>query len=168
MELLSPSFGIFFWQLIAIIGAIFILKKFFFKIVFNILEKRETMITTSIENAKRIDEELKKIELIKKNSLEEIESKKTQTLKEVEDLKNKLIAEAKENAKNIENRLINEAKKEIERQKQQFKDQYNAEIAKLAIIVSEKLLQKELSEDNKQNIFLNTIISETIKTSSRY
>lgn len=168
MELLSPSFGIFFWQLIAIIGAIFILKKFFFKIVFNILEKRETMITTSIENAKRIDKELKKIELIKKNSLEEIESKKTQTLKEVEDLKNKLIAEAKENAKNIENKLIDEAKKEIERQKQQFKDQYNAEIAKLAIIVSEKLLQKELSEDNKQNIFLNTIISETIKTSSRY
>ena len=168
MELLSPSFGIFFWQLIAVVGAIFILKKFFFKIVFNILEKRETMIATSIENAKRIDKELKKIELIKKNSLEEIESKKTQTLKEVEDLKNKLIAEAKENAKNIENRLINEAKKEIERQKQQFKDQYNAEIAKLAIIVSEKLLQKELSEDNKQNIFLNTIISETIKTNSRY
>ena len=168
MELLSPSFGIFFWQLIAVIGAIFILKKFFFKIVFNILEKRETMITTSIENAKRIDEELKKIELIKKNSLEEIESKKAQTLKEVEDLKNKLIAEAKENAKNIENKLIDEAKKEIERQKQQFKDQYNAEIAKLAIIVSEKLLQKELSENNKQNIFLNTIISETIKTSSRY
>ena len=168
MELLSPSFGIFFWQLIAVIGAIFILKKFFFKIVFNILEKRETMIATSIENAKRIDEELKKIELIKKNSLEEIERKKTQTLKEVEDLKNKLIAEAKENAKNIENKLIDEAKKEIERQKQQFKDQYNAEIAKLAIIVSEKLLQKELSEDNKQNIFLNTIISETIKTNSRY
>ena len=168
MELLSPSFGIFFWQLIAVIGAIFILKKFFFKIIFNILEKRETMITTSIENAKRIDEELKKIELIKKNSLEEIESKKLQTLKEVEDLKNKLIAEAKENAKNIENKLIDEAKKEIERQKQQFKDQYNAEIAKLAIIVSEKLLQKELSEDNKQNIFLNTIISETIKTNSRY
>ena len=168
MELLSPSFGIFFWQLIAVVGAIFILKKFFFKIVFNILEKRETMIATSIENAKRIDEELKKIELIKKNSLEEIESKKTQTLKEVEDLKNKLIEEAKENAKNIENKLIDEAKKEIERQKQQFKDQYNAEIAKLAIIVSEKLLQKELSEDNKQNIFLNTIISETIKTSSRY
>ena len=168
MELLSPSFGIFFWQLIAVIGAIFILKKFFFKIVFNILEKRETMITTSIENAKRIDEELKKFELIKKNSLEEIESKKTQTLKEVEDLKNKLITEAKENAKNIENKLIDEAKKEIARQKQQFKDQYNAEIAKLAIIVSEKLLQKELSEDNKQNIFLNTIISETIKTNSRY
>ena len=168
MELLSPSFGIFFWQLIAVIGAIFILKKFFFKIVFNILEKRETMIATSIENAKTIDEELKKIELIKKNSLEEIERKKTQTLKEVEDLKNKLIAEAKENAKNIENKLIDEAKKEIERQKQQFKDQYNAEIAKLAIIVSEKLLQKELSEDNKQNIFLNTIISETIKTNSRY
>ena len=59
MELLSPSFGIFFWQLIAVIGAIFTLKKFFFKIVFNILEKRETMIATSIENAKRIDEELK-------------------------------------------------------------------------------------------------------------
>lgn len=168
MELLSPSFGIFFWQFVAVISVIFILKKFFFKIIFNILEKRETMITTSIENAKRIDKELKKIELIKKNSLEEIESKKTQTLKEVEDLKNKLIEEAKENAKNIENKLIDEAKKEIERQKQQFKDQYNAEIAKLAIIVSEKLLQKELSEDNKQNIFLNTIISETIKTSSRY
>ena len=168
MDLLSPSFGVFFWQFVAVISVIFILKKFFFKIIFNILEKRETMITTSIENAKRIDEELKKIELIKKNSLEEIESKKTQTLKEVEDLKNKLIAEAKENAKNIENKLIDEAKKEIERQKQQFKDQYNAEIAKLAIIVSEKLLQKELSEDNKQNIFLNTIISETIKTRSRY
>lgn len=168
MDLLSPSFGVFFWQFVAVISVIFILKKFFFKIIFNILEKRETMITTSIENAKRIDEELKKIELIKKNSLEEIESKKTQTLKEVEDLKNKLIAEAKENAKNIENKLIDEAKKEIERQKQQFKDQYNAEIAKLAIIVSEKLLQKELSEDNKQNIFLNTIISETIKTNSRY
>ena len=168
MDLLSPSFGVFFWQFVAVISVIFILKKFFFKIIFNILEKRETMITTSIENAKRIDEELKKIELIKKNSLEEIESKKTQTLKEVEDLKNKLIAEAKENAKNIENKLIDEAKKEIERQKQQFKDQYNAEIAKLAIIVSEKLLQKELSEDNKQNIFLNTIISETIKINSRY
>ena len=168
MDLLSPSFGVFFWQFVAVISVIFILKKFFFKIIFNILEKRETMITTSIENAKRIDEELKKIELIKKNSLEEIESKKTQTLKEVEDLKNKLIAEAKENAKNIENKLIDEAKKEIERQKQQFKDQYNAEIAKLAIIVSEKLLQKELSKDNKQNIFLNTIISETIKTNSRY
>ena len=168
MDLLSPSFGVFFWQFVAVISVIFILKKFFFKIIFNILEKRETMITTSIENAKRIDEELKKIELIKKNSLEEIESKKTQTLKEVEDLKNKLIAEAKENAKNIENKLIDEAKKEIERQKQQFKDQYNAEIAKLAIIVSEKLLQKELSEDNKQNIFLNTIINETVKTNSRY
>ena len=168
MDLLSPSFGVFFWQFVAVISVIFILKKFFFKIIFNILEKRETMITTSIENAKRIDEELKKIELIKKNSLEEIESKKTQTLKEVEDLKNKLIEEAKENAKNIENKLIDEAKKEIERQKQQFKDQYNAEIAKLAIIVSEKLLQKELSEDNKQNIFLNTIINETVKTNSRY
>ena len=168
MNLLSPSFGVFFWQFIAVISVIFILKKFFFRIVFNILEKREVMITDSIENAKKIDEELKKIELIKKNSLKEIENKKTQTLKEVEDLKNKLIEEARRNAKNIENKLIDEAQKEIERKKQQFKDQYNAEIAKLAIIISEKLLQKELSEENKQNIFLNTIISETIKTNFRY
>ena len=168
MDLLSPSFGVFFWQFIAVISVIFILKKFFFRIVFNILEKREVMITDSIENAKKIDEELKKIELIKKNSLKEIENKKTQTLKEVEDLKNKLIEEARRNAKNIENKLIDEAQKEIERKKQQFKDQYNAEIAKLAIIISEKLLQKELSEENKQNIFLNTIISETIKTNFRY
>ena len=58
MELLTPSFGLIFWTLLAFIIVFFILKKFAWKPILNGLNAREKGIADSLATAERVRGEM--------------------------------------------------------------------------------------------------------------
>ncbi|MBD0367501.1 MAG: F0F1 ATP synthase subunit B, partial [Flavisolibacter sp.] len=58
MELLTPSFGLIFWTLLAFLIVFFILRKFAWKPILNSLDNRERVIADSLETAERVKREM--------------------------------------------------------------------------------------------------------------
>ncbi|MBD0352138.1 MAG: F0F1 ATP synthase subunit B, partial [Flavisolibacter sp.] len=58
MELLTPSFGLIIWTLLAFLIVFFILRKFAWKPILNSLDNRERVIADSLETAERVKREM--------------------------------------------------------------------------------------------------------------
>ena len=82
MDIFSPSFGVFFWQLVSFLLLLFLAKKFFLKKIINTIQQREEYINRNIKEAReaqslkaKLDEEIKTnpqatVSLIKINGLD--------------------------------------------------------------------------------------------------
>ena len=76
MSLLSPSFGVFFWQFITIFLVIVIQRVFVYKIIINSLEKRKETIESAIANSAEIEKRLENMKSLENNLETEILQKK--------------------------------------------------------------------------------------------
>jgi F-type H+-transporting ATPase subunit b len=85
---------------------------------------------------------------------------RTNLLREAKDIKDKIINEAKEQAKEEANKIIAEARQQIDQQKNAALVDVKNQIGSLVIEVSEKVLRKELSNKNEANTYINTLASE--------
>src|SRR4029078_6110124 len=106
MELLTPSFVLIFWTLLAFVIVLFILGKYAWKPIFNSLNQREKSIADSFATAQRVKAEMSQL----KNENEELMARAREErgvmLKEARETKDKIINEAKEQAKVEANRII--------------------------------------------------------------
>src|SRR5690606_25548277 len=99
MNLLTPEFGLFFWTLLAFLVVWFILKKFAWKPILNMLQERETGIADSIATAEKVKVEMQQLQSQNETLLKEAREERTQMLKEAKETKERIINEAKEQAK---------------------------------------------------------------------
>lgn len=160
MDLLTPSFGLFFWTLIAFLTVLFLLKKFAWKPILDALHERESSIADSIASAERVKAEMATMKSEHETLLNAAREERTNLLREAKETKDKIINEAKEQAKEEANKIIAEARQQIEQQKNAALIDVKNQIGSLVIEVSEKVLRKELSNKNEANTYINTLASE--------
>ena len=92
MELsLSPSMGVFLFQLVSFFLLFLVVKKFFFPIILDILAKRENYINESIANAKLIEEKKESLDRLEQETLQEIKDKRESSLNDIEKLRNDMV-----------------------------------------------------------------------------
>jgi len=162
MDLLTPEIGLFIWTLIAFLFVLFILRKFAWKPILKTLNERETGIADSIAAAEKVKEEMKQMQAQNETLLAQAREERSHLLKEAKETKDRIISEAKEQAKAEANRIMEDTRLQIEQQKNAAMTAVKNEIGNLAVEVAEKILRKQLSNQEAQQGLVE-MLAEDIK-----
>lgn len=160
MELLTPELGLFFWTLVAFLVVLFILKKFAWGPIVKMLHERESGIADSISAAEKVKEEMKLLQAQNETLLAQAREERTAMLKDAKETKDKIISEAKEQAKVEANKIMDDTRLQIERQKNAAMTEVKNEIGNLAVEVAEKILRKQLAGQEAQHNFVKMLADE--------
>ncbi|MGN6616845.1 MAG: F0F1 ATP synthase subunit B [Ilyomonas sp.] len=157
MDLLTPSFGLLIWTLLAFLIVFFILKKFAWKPIIQSLKDRETGIAESIATAERVKAEMAHLKSENEALLAKAREERAQMLKEAKDTGDKMLAEAKEKAQSEYNRILADAQQAIQQQKNAAIIDVKNQVGHLVIEVAEKVLRKELADKAQQENYIKQL-----------
>jgi F-type H+-transporting ATPase subunit b len=160
MDLLTPSFGLIIWTLLAFLIVFFILKKYAWPAITKGLKDRETSIADSLSTAERIKAEMAEMKSEHEALLVQAREERAQMLKEARETKEKIINESKEAAKVEANKIIIDARAAIETQKMAALTDVKNQVGKMVIEVSEKILRRELGNKEAQETHIKELVKE--------
>ena len=142
---------------ITVIVLFLVLKKFFFEKVKNFMETRSNSIQDAFDSAeavnRRADEKMQ-------NYTKRIANVEAEGREIIRDAKIKADAQAREiieDANKQATEIMNKAEKNIEREKQKAMEEMRKEVAALAMLAAERIVEREI-----QNIGQNEIVDEVI------
>lgn len=159
MDLVTPHFGLLFWQVVTFLVLMFILSKFAWKPISSALTERETTIDQALNAAANAKIELANMQASNEKLLQETRLERDKVIKEAHAAASAMIAEAREKASAEGARQLELAKKSIENEKQSALVEIRNQAANLALQIAEKLIKKELSSESAQN----NLVAEYLK-----
>ena len=155
--------GLFVWTILTFLLLVFVLAKFAWKPLLKMLQDREDMIRSSLEDAEKAKSELERLneesEAIMAKARSEAQSILADGKAAAEKVKDDIIAKSKEQA----NKIREDAGNQIQVEKDKAISEIKKEVVNLTLSVAEKLIQKNLSDaDNK------SLIEESLKKVQTY
>ncbi len=155
--------GLFVWTILTFLLLVFILAKFAWKPLLKMLQDREDMVRSSLEDAEKAKSELERLneesEAIMAKARFEVQSILADGKAAAEKVKDDIIAKSKEQA----NKIREDAGNQIQVEKDKAISEIKKEVVNLTLSVAEKLIQKNLSDaDNK------SLIEESLKKVQTY
>lgn len=123
MELFTPGFGLVFWMFVSFAVLFFILWKYAWPMILDIVDKRADLIDKGVEYAQNAKEQLDNAQLAADNLLNEARRKEADILREAESLKTKIIEDARAEAKEQAKKETEAAKLSIEQAKKKLNSQ---------------------------------------------
>ncbi len=160
MDLLKPNFGLLIWTLLAFIIVLFILGKYAWPAIVKGLKQREQSIADSLSTAEKIKAEMTLMKSENETLLAKAREERAQMMKEAREIKDKIISEAKDQAKLDANKIILEAQAAINTQKMAALTEVKNQVGKLVIEVSEKVLRRELDNKEAQEAHIKGLVDE--------
>ncbi len=160
MELVTPDIGLLVWMLLSFTIVLFILKKFAWKPILNMLNEREKFITDSLESAERAKKEMKALQSDNERILTEARAERDLLLKDAREIREKMISEAKGLANKEGERLLKTARENIQNEKMAAITELKNQVAVLSIEIAEKILKAELSSDEKQKSLVKNLLQD--------
>ena len=160
MDLITPEFGLVFWTLITFFILLVILKKFAWKPILGAVSEREEGIKNALASAENARIEMENLQSDNERILKEARLEREVMLKEARELKNKIIDDAKEEAKRQSDKLVRQAQETILREKKAAISDLKAEVAKVSISIAEKVIRGELSDADKQEKLVKSMLDD--------
>lgn len=160
MDLLTPSFGLLIWTLLAFGIVYFILKKYAWPAIVKGLKDREQFIADALSSAEKVKGEMAQMKSEHEALLALAREERAQMLKEARETKEKIITESKETAKVEASKIIVEARAAIEAQKMAAIIDVKNEVGKMVVEISEKILKRELGNKADQEAHIKGLVNE--------
>lgn len=160
MGLVTPDYGLLFWMLLSFSILLFILKKFAWKPILHGLKAREESIAKALQQADAARAELDSLEARNKELTEKARLERERNIQEIKQLKDKLLAEAKDEARQEAQKLMEKAHQAIALERDAATKELQKHAAQLAIQISEKILRSHLEADEKRQEFIERLIDE--------
>lgn len=158
--ILTPDLGLLFWMLLAFLVVFFVLAKFGFPAIVNMVTERKRYIDESLQKAHEASERLENIREEGEAMLQEAREKQAQILKEAAQTRDAIVENAQEKAKTEGARLLAEAKAEIESEKQQAISDIRTQVAELSVEIAGKILREKLSSDAEQMKLVDRLLDD--------
>ena len=165
-SILTPDPGLLVWMLAAFLVVFFVLAKFGFPAITNMVEKRKNFIDESLRKAHEASVRLENIKQESESILQEARDKQAAILKEAAATRDSIVETAQAKAREESARIISEAKAEIESQKQAAISEIRGEVARLSVEVSEKVLRQKLGTDEAQMDYIDRMLDEVAASSN--
>jgi F-type H+-transporting ATPase subunit b len=160
MDLLTPSFGLFFWTLLAFLIVFFILKKFAWGPILSALNEREKTIADSISTAERVKEEMAQLKSENEDLMAKARDERAQMLKEAKETRDKIVNEAREQAKIEASKIVADSYAAIENQKMAALTDVKNQIGNMVIEISEKVIRKSLENKTDQESYIRKLAED--------
>jgi len=160
MQLVTPDIGLLFWMLLSFGIVFFLLKKFAWKPILNMLHEREQSIEQALKTAEKAKADIEKMQADNERIINEAYSEREKIFSDAQKIKEKIVGEARELAIKEKDKILNDARLTIEAEKNAaIRDMRNV-AAELSVQIAEKLIRHELSNDQKQKKLVERMISE--------
>ncbi|MBR1698911.1 MAG: F0F1 ATP synthase subunit B [Bacteroidales bacterium] len=167
MNLITPEFGLLFWMVVIFGIVFFLLAKFGFPVITDMVDKRSAKIAQSLREADEIQARMAAWKVEQKQMLEEARREQAAILREASETKEKIVADAQAQARAEADRILSEAKVQIEAEKESALRDVRREVALLSVRVAEKVLRHELSDEGNQKVFIDELVDEASKSQMR-
>jgi len=147
--------------MVVIFGIVFfLLAKFGFPIITDMVDERNAKIAQSLKDADEIQARMQAWKVQQEQMLEETRRQQSAMLKEATETKARIVADAKEAARTEADKILSEAKLQIAAEKESALRDVRREVALLGVQVAEKVLRSELSEKSSERAFLDRMVEE--------
>lgn len=148
--LVQPDPGLFIWTILTFLVLLGLLSKFAWKPLLAALQARQDRIRTSLDEAKRAEEEMERVkresaEIIRQAHVEAsgiVSTSRTDAERVREDTKQKARAEAAA--------IIAAAERQIETEALRARDDVRREAADLAVAIASKLIRRNITVDDNR------------------
>ena len=155
------SIGLFFWQSMIFIGLIFLLRKYAWGPILSAVNERETSIKDALDSAEAARKEMETLQTDNQRILKEARAEKEVMLKEARNTRADLINTAKEEAKVEAEKIIIQAQEAIQNEKRAAINELKKQVASIATNIAEKVLQKELESNDKQERLISQLLKDS-------
>ena len=160
MSLLLPDSGLLFWMTIVFLVVFFILWRWGFPSIINMVNERKNYIDESLAKAEEANLRLANIQKQGEELLMEAREKQAQILREASQTRDTIVEQAQEKAHEESARILSEAKAEIESQKQAAIRDIRTQVAELSVQIAEKILRKQLTTSAEQAQLIDSLLDE--------
>ena len=158
--ILTPDLGLLFWMLLAFLVVFFVLAKFGFPAIVNMVSERKRYIDESLQKAHEASERLENIRQEGEAMLQEAREKQAQILKEAAETRDAIVEKAQDKARSEGARLLDEAKAAIEQEKKAAIADIRQQVATLSVEIAEKVLREKLKDDKSQMDLIDRMLDE--------
>lgn len=160
MSLLIPETGLLFWMLLAFGVVFFVLAKYGWPAIVNMVEERSDFINNSVKIAEEAHLQLENIKLTSDNILSETRQKQMDILQEGSALRAKMIDEAKEQANANAEKIIASARLEIQKERDLALGDIKRQVAELSLEIAEKIVRQQLGNNEEQRKLVEKLLEE--------
>jgi len=129
-------------QMINFAVLLFLLKKFLYKPLTDILEKRRTAVTESMETAEKMKEEKENLEKQVQEELQKAKKQAAEIVASADAAATKLTASKTAEARATAEKIVEDAKQAIASEKKTIMDSVRDDVVNLVIAGTEKVLGK--------------------------
>ncbi|ADQ13875.1 F0F1 ATP synthase subunit B [Halanaerobium hydrogeniformans] len=147
------------WQIFNFFVLMYLLKRYLYSPIKDILEKRAAHVNTEIDDAEKMREEAKKLKEKYQAKLRDARGEAQNIIDKAEDRANvkakNIIKEAEEKAENIKAKKM----EEIEKAKKETMAELRNKVASMTILATNRLIQEQLDED-KHQVMINQFIDQ--------
>lgn len=159
MNLVTPDFGLLFWQILTFLCVLIVLSKFAWKPIISGLKEREESIEQALSEAKKAKEEMTSLKADNEKLLSEARKERDKMLAEAQHTASAIIQEAKERSGKEAAALIQIAREEIETSKEAALAELKNYLADTSLHIAEKVIRKNLSSDAAQKDLIQDLIA---------
>ncbi len=158
--ILTPDLGLLFWMLLAFAVVFFVLAKYGFPAIINMVDERKKYIDDSLKKAHEASERLENIKQESEAILQDAREKQAQILREAAESRDAIVEQAQVKARKEGARLLDDARVAIEQEKKAAIADIRKQVATLSVEVAEKILRKNLSGDQAQMDLIERMLDD--------
>jgi len=156
-----PDTGLLIWMMITFLIVLFLLKKFAWKPILKLIKDREDSIEEALKSAEKAKDEMKNLQADNERILAEARNNRDQMMKEAREMKDSIVGEAKTKAKEEADKIMSAAREAINNEKMAAITELKNQVALLSVDIAEKILRRELSDENKQKELIGDLLKDT-------
>lgn len=160
MNLVTPDFGLLFWMVVIFGLVFFLLAKFGFPMITDMVDKRNAKIAQSLKDADEIQARMEAWTQEQARMLEQTHKEQLAILREAREMKAKMVSDAQKQAREEAEKILAQARTEIAAEKESALRDIRKEMGLLSVQVAEKVLRRELSDTGSQRAFIDTLVDE--------
>ena len=162
MNLMLPDSGLLFWMTLIFLVVFLILAKFGFPVITSMVEKRTKRIDDALSAARKAEEAIAHLSQEQERILAETKAEQAKMIQEAAAERDKMIASAQGQARIEAQKIIEEARVRINEEKEVALKEARKELAVISLAIAEKVVRKELSDDNAQKELVDRFVDEVI------
>lgn len=161
MDLLTPDFGLLFWQLVVFLGLFLILRIFAWKPITESLTERENNIQSALDLAEKTRLEMTALKADNEKLLAQARSEREVILRGAKETAEKMVADSRDKAEAEGKRMLEQAREAMQNERQALVAQMKKEVVTLSLDIAEKVLRKELSDKSAQEQLVSDLVSKS-------
>ncbi|WP_243018614.1 MULTISPECIES: F0F1 ATP synthase subunit B [Candidatus Cardinium] len=150
MNLITPDFGIIFWQTTTFLVVLLILSKFAWRPILAIVQAREDEVAHAVAKITQAQLLIKQADDDRARLIEAAHTERERIIGQALATQQAIIDQAHQEALVVKEHLLKAAKIEITREEARALETLKANVGSLVVQVAEKLLVKELSQNGAQ------------------